>query len=176
MRGVFLWVAADPYVCGRFYAYIAVKLLPTDCRFWLCSVICTLILAANTYAQGPAKVFRCPEEAPAVEQQAHEAPKGWEIGKQTVRLWLYGITLFDGPIAENASLAPDGRRKAGAKLEDVWKLDPASGRQLWLQCAYANTTITLSKPLGKGFRECVARYNPDLHVAGEPAMELLRCR
>ncbi|MCW5964593.1 MAG: hypothetical protein KIT83_11190 [Bryobacterales bacterium] len=142
-------------------------------------LLCLLVIALPlplALAQTAPKEFRCPEKLPAVEQQLASTPPGWQTGKQTIPLWLATITLFDGPIPENVALAPDGRGTAGAKVTDVWKLDATSHRSLWLQCNYANTTITLAKPLGTGFRECTAIYDPQIRVAGQPSMELLRCR
>jgi hypothetical protein len=133
----------------------------------------TLILC--TVGLGEPRTFQCPEKLPSVEQSLSAAPAGWQHGKQRLPLWLYSITLFDGPVEENVALAPDGRAKAGKFVTDTWSLDATSTRPLWLQCNYANTTITLEKPLGKGYRKCVARYNPQIHVAGQPVMEELRC-
>lgn len=133
------------------------------------------VLILGAAAPGQPKTFQCPEKLPEVAQSLTTTPAGWQPGKQAIPLWLYSITLFDGPVEEMAALAPDGRAKAANAITDTWTLDATSPRDLWLQCNYANTTITLAKPLGKGFRKCVARFNPQLHVAGQPVMESLRC-
>ncbi len=144
--------------------------------------VCVTLLAAAllpfaaAFGQAKPQEFRCPETLPAVDQSLTTVPAGWQAAKQQIPLWLAGITLFDGPVDQNVALAPDERGKAGAKVTDVWDLDASSERLLWMQCNYANTTITLSKLLGMGFRECTATYDPQVRVAGQPAMEHLRCR
>lgn len=135
-----------------------------------------LLLDPPLVAQQSPVTFTCPERLEGVAQELRNPPSGWNQGKLGYPLWLAGITLFDGPVEDEVALAPDIRRNAASKVEDVWDLDPKERRPLWMQCHYANTTVTLSKSLGVGFRECIARYDPKLRVSGNPSMETLQCR
>lgn len=142
--------------------------------------VCALLLSFFTAPLGAQErapqVFTCPDRIEGVSQELALQPEGWVAGRLGIPLWLAGITLFDGPIDENAALVPASERRFQGKVEERWDLDPRESRPLWLRCQYANTVITLSKPIGSGFRECIAVFDPQQRVAGQMVFEQMRCR
>jgi hypothetical protein len=148
----------------RYAVWVAAALLATLC-----------VLPADAQ-QAKAQTFSCPERLDGISQELQNVPAGWTKGKEDIPIWLAGITLFDGPIEERVALVPDADLRAGAKVQEQWDLNPKETPPLWLQCRYANTIITLAKPLGAGFRQCTATYNPQIRVAGQMAFEKLSCR
>ena len=66
---------------------------------------------------------------------------------------ISGVTIFDGPPAEQASLVPDGEKTRGDDVIQTWQL-AKNDRGYWLQCNYANTTAQISRRLAAGVARC----------------------
>lgn len=124
----------------------------------------------------PAQEIRCPQTIETkLQVLAKEAP-GWKAVARDSRHELANVTVYDGPIEENASLVPDGTRKVGKKVEEFWKLDAKSRRGYWLQCQYAATSLTLVRPASKGAASCVVTANPAMTLEGRAVIEAAVCK
>jgi hypothetical protein len=93
----------------------------------------------------------CPDQL-SVQQRA-EVSDGWSVsyGEQAPR--LAGVTLFDGPPSNRASLKFDQRKQSARELTLVWKLRE-SPRSHYLQCSYERTTASIATALPPGLRQC----------------------
>ena len=134
------------------------------------------LLPFPSLAQGPVKVFRCPERLEGISQSLATTPEGWESGRLEVTHWVANLTFYDGPVAEKASLVPDASGRDGEKVNESWKLNPKNPRDYWIECSYLGTSLTLMKNIGRGYRQCTAQYDPNVLVGGQPSFEELRCR
>lgn len=133
------------------------------------------VVATATLAFAQTGLAACPEKLPPVAQSLTATPAGWAATVNATPLWLSGITLFDGPVEEQAALVPRVERSQSGVLENRWSFPANNDRALWLRCEYANTTVTLSRSLGTEFRECTATYNTREQVAGRPSLRKLTC-
>jgi hypothetical protein len=76
---------------------------------------------------------------------------------------LVGFALFDGPVADNAILAPDTSRRSHGVLVQTWRVDGVyrAGRSLTLRCDYPRR-LPLFVPVTRRMTTCQARW----HAAG----------
>ncbi len=65
---------------------------------------------------------------------------------------LTGMTVFDGPPDEMASLVPDEQGEF-----PVWIFTAEKPRAMWVECNYYNTPLKLSRVLPDAATRCVAR-------------------
>jgi hypothetical protein len=119
---------------------------------------------------------RCPASL-SVDQKAAAAPAGWTVGYDKDRPSIVaGITFFDGPPDEQASLVYDSTVPGKAKWTAVWTFDPAPPKGIFLTCRYAGTTATLSRRLPAGTRECRVVFNKAVKVDGFDQVESIACK
>lgn len=71
-----------------------------------------------------------------------------------------GGTLFDGPIRDNASLAPDGTQQVRGTWVNTWRL--GQGQQVTLVCRYQATEEVAAHVLPANVRSC--RQDPSSFV------------
>ena len=58
---------------------------------------------------------------------------------------LAGLTFYDGPPQEKASLVYDNITKAAGKQVAKWTFAPQQQRAIWIACSYSGTSILLTK-------------------------------
>ncbi len=68
---------------------------------------------------------------------------------------LQNVEIYDGPIADNAVLAPDATRRLSRTTVQVWRVEGVyrAGRSLNVRCGYAadrSVLVTVTRPV----REC----------------------
>ena len=73
---------------------------------------------------------------------------------------LSAVTVYDGPIEENASLVPDSDKKVGKRFTSVWQVAEIydAGRQVHVLCKYG-ATANLPIKIGHKVQQCVFRSN-----------------
>jgi hypothetical protein len=135
------------------------------------SIIFSVVLLASPVAFAD---DICPRSID-VTQGIKTAPGGWTVGDSKLPADLTGITMFSGPPEEQASLVPDGRSEDDELNNDIWNLTPDT-RGYWIQCNYANTTVTLAKKLPDNFKQCQVRYQKDVYIAGFRVPESVTCK
>ena len=138
----------------------------------LLSMICGVVLCGGLEAEE----VRCPAVVEAAKPSLSKPQAGWTAVVEARRSELVNVTVYDGPVEEKASLVPDGERKAGRKVEELWKLNPANPRGYWLQCHYAATALTLVRALPKGATLCTVTANPAMTLEGRAVIESAICR
>jgi len=112
----------------------------------------------------PAQVT-CPP-ALLVEQKTSAPASDWTVTYSGYDTALAGVTIFEGPPAEQASLVPDSEQTTGDRVFQTWKL-AKSGRSYWLQCEYANTTAQISRRLPADVSRCDVSYERNVRFGGE---------
>lgn len=128
----------------------------------------TLAHLAQAESACPAKV--------AVEQKASAPTSDWAVTYSGYETAISGVTIFEGPPAEQASLVPDNQKTAGDKVIQTWRL-PKSDRGYWLQCNYANTTAQISRRLPASVERCDVVYDHNLHFAdGGDVVKSVNCK
>lgn len=137
--------------------------------------VCTVLFAVSLATTAViAEDVRCPERVPTT-QTVSQSTSGWTVQMDAAPNLLAGVTFYDGPPKELASLAPDESHVKG-KLIASWDLTPNPGREYWLACRYSGTRIALARPLPKELRSCTVTYDPKQTVDGLPLIEKISCK
>jgi hypothetical protein len=101
----------------------------------------------------------------AVEQRASAPSSEWTVSYSGYQTAIAGVTVFDGPPAQQASLVPDNDKTYEQIVVQTWQL-PKSDRGYWLQCNYANTTAQISRPLPADVSRCDVTYERNMFFGG----------
>jgi hypothetical protein len=97
---------------------------------------------ASLASVAAASELRCPPEI-AVDQKATEPPSGWTVSYNGFRNELAGVTIYDGPPEQGASLVYDDEKSGGGIITQTWNLQP-NPRGYWMMCGYTNTSAQLT--------------------------------
>jgi len=134
-----------------------------------------LVLAATLLASPVAHAeLACPDTI-EVQQRAN-TPNGWNAayGEQSPR--LTGVTVFDGPPANRASVKYNYRRQIAHELHLIWNLT-YNPRSYYVQCQYERTSALISAPLPAGTRGCEVVFDKNTsYPAGGMAVKRMVCR
>lgn len=128
----------------------------------------TFALIALACAIAPVNLVRAESACPptiVVEQRATAPAPDWTVSYSGYETAVAGVTIFDGPPAQQASLVPDSEKQVGDNLIQVWQL-PKSDRGYWLQCNYANTTSQISRRLPPNFNRCDVVLSRNVRFSG----------
>jgi hypothetical protein len=118
---------------------------------------------------------RCPPTI-TTRQELTATPAGWKPMLDDTPHDLAGITFYDGPPAEKASLVYDRMDRGNAVQSAIWTFAAKKDRPIWLTCSYAGTTVQLARSLPPQTTNCTVAYDPKEHVAGLPAIKKISCR
>lgn len=123
-----------------------------------------LLLAAGLLGASAVRAeLACPD---TLEVQQHaNAPSGWNAayGEQAPR--LTGVTVFDGPPANRASVKYNYRRQIARELHLIWNLT-YNPRSYYVQCQYERTTALISTALPAGTRGCQVVFDKNTSYPG----------
>jgi hypothetical protein len=128
----------------------------------------TVILIGFACAIAPVRFAQAESSCPAtvvVEQRASAPAPDWAVTYSGYETAVAGVTIFDGPPAEQASLVPDNEKTVGDNIIQGWQL-PKSERGYWLQCNYANTTAQISRRLPASVTRCDVVLDHNMHFGG----------
>jgi hypothetical protein len=106
----------------------------------------------------------CPQTI-AVEQRASAPAPDWTVTYSGYDTAVAGVTIFDGPPAEQASLVPDNEKTVGDDVIQTWQL-AKSARGYWLQCNYANTTAQIARRLEASITRCDVVLDHNMRFGG----------
>jgi hypothetical protein len=137
----------------------------------VCALL-TLLLCESAMA---ADATLCPSTI-RVRQELVAAVAGWSAMQNDSPVQLAGITFYDGPPAEKASLAYDQITKAGRKQVATWRFATEAGRATWVSCNYSGTTVELTQSLPSKTTSCEVSYDPRQQIAGLPLIEKITCK
>jgi len=115
----------------------------------------------------------CPKEI-TTRQAIENAPPGWTAASDKTPQILAGITFFDGPPEQEASLVYDSYTKSKTVDVALWRFDRSA--HIWLSCSYHATAVKLSKPLPAQTTECRVTYSREVHIDGNGEIESIRCK
>jgi hypothetical protein len=135
-------------------------------------IVLVVLFAARLRAAEP---VNCPDRIEVKQQLAKPLP-GWTAVADQRPHPLAGITFYDGPPEEKASLVYDKITKSAGKDIAVWHFNMQGGRQVWLSCNYADTAIVLKRGLDRSISICAVTYDSRTRVAGLPAIEKIACK
>ncbi len=93
-----------------------------------------------------------------VEQRFTGRAGPWDVGSDTGAPQLSGVTFYDGPPAEMASLVNDTAAETEDTWTAVWQLSQDAGKGYWVACTYTHTNIGLSRRLPSGTSQCHVTY------------------
>lgn len=128
----------------------------------------TFALIAFVCAISPANLVRAESACPAtivVEQRASAPAPDWTVSYSGYETAVAGVTIFDGPPTQQASLVPDSEKQVGDNIIQIWQL-PTSDRGYWLQCNYANATSQISRRLPASVKRCDVVLNHNMRFSG----------
>jgi hypothetical protein len=140
-------------------------------RFFLVLIFVALVSAFGSAADA----VGCPATISARQQLASPLA-GWTATEDDTPHNLAGITFYDGPPSEKASLVYD--RITHGKTEQVatWTFAPQKDRSIWLACGYAGTSIQLTKALPSTITTCSVTYDPQQTIDGMPVIKKIACK
>ena len=141
-------------------------------RTMLLFAISTVLCSATYAASAPVS---CPDTID-VNQHLAGSVEGWTTILDDTPHRLAGITFYDGPPKDRASLVYDQRTKAGGNEIAKWQFISAGDRRIWLACSYAGTAIVLAKALPAETSTCSVTYNPRQLIAGLQVIEKIDCK
>jgi hypothetical protein len=134
----------------------------------LCAALFTAVCCSA--AESPA----CPEKI-EVEQKLPKELPGWAAMLDDAPQQLAGVTFYEGPPEEKASLVYDSITKAAGKETAAWEFNAQGSAQFWMTCSYAGTTLMLKKRLPPAIRTCTVTWDASQHVAGLPLIIKMAC-
>ncbi len=102
----------------------------------------------------------------AVEQKTPAPAPDWSVTYSGYDTAIAGVTIFEGPPTEQASLVPDREQTTSDTVIQTWEL-AKSDRGYWLQCEYANTTAQISRRLPVNVSRCDVTYERNVRFGGE---------
>ncbi|MGA9723524.1 MAG: STY0301 family protein [Candidatus Binatus sp.] len=126
----------------------------------LIAFACTIVAPQIARAQAT-----CPATI-SVEQKASAPAADWTITYSGFQTAVAGVTIFDGPPSQQASLVPDNEKTIGDAVTQTWRL-VKSDRGYWLQCEYANTTVQIYRRLPADVSRCDVTYERNVRFGGE---------
>ena len=146
--------------------------------WWFMTVL--LLLAVTLFgisdsSRLAAQTISCPDSI-TTRQELTSSPGGWSPVVNNTPRTLAGITFYDGPPAEEASLVYDQIKHAKGEDIAIWTFARQQDRRIWLVCSYAGTAVELSRVLPPEVTTCTVSYDPGTHVAGLPAIKKISCR
>lgn len=140
-------------------------------RFLLASIL----LAFGGAFSHAAETVACPDVI-TTRQELTSSPSGWSPMLDDTPHNLAGITFYDGPPAEKASLAYDHLKHGKAEDLATWTFTKQEDRRIWLVCSYAGTAVELSRTLPPQITTCTVTYDPQTQIAGLPSIKKIACR
>ncbi len=111
-----------------------------------------------------------------VHQQLTAPVSGWSSMLDDAPHQLAGLTFYDGPPLEKASLVYDDITKAAGKQIAKWTFAPHATRPTWIACSYSGTSVVLMKALPASVSSCAVTYDARQQIGGLPAIVKIACK
>lgn len=139
---------------------------------WLLVAAVVMAQAAGAWA---ADETACPQTI-AAESRLPAPPPSWEVAYGDAKCDLMGVTFYEGPPSEGASLVYDRASKSAKTWTATWRFTANERRGYWIACTYTNTSAILYKKLRDGLAECRVTYDRSVSTAGLPTVKAIRCQ
>jgi hypothetical protein len=137
---------------------------------------CFLILLLWLPAALATEKIACPESVQVTEPRLATPVEGWKAIVEKAVHQLSGVTFYDGPVEEGASLVPDRDTKTQKTRTAQWQFDAKSQRGYWIACRYSGTSLTLARALPKSLAQCSVTYKNGEQIDGLPVTENISCK
>jgi len=124
----------------------------------------TLLILLGLQVQA---ISLCPPKLSTTQQLGAPLPD-WNVTADGLPNQLAGVTFFEGPPVDQASLAPDKE----TKTQSTWFFTKPS----WIACHYSGTSLMLTRALPKNLHSCTVTFLPDQTVSGLPAIQKIECK
>ena len=142
------------------------------CRLIL---LCIAVVSCLSLASVASDAAICPAKI-EVQQRLASAVDGWAPITDDSPHQLSGITFFDGPPSEKASLVYDAIKKTATEELVTWNFDSSGKRSTWMVCSYSGTAIQLSRGLPPATKSCQVTYSRTQRLAGMPVIASISCK
>ena len=136
-------------------------------------LLVTVLLVSSFCCAG--ETVGCPNEITVTQALAAPIP-GWTAMQDDAPHSLAGITFYDGPPAEKASLVYDQITRSKGQQIATWHFAPQDKRQVWLACSYAGASIELTRKLPANITTCSVTYDSQQHIGGLPVIKKIDCK
>jgi hypothetical protein len=141
------------------------------------SILCCCLLTLLPWLPAAlAEKIACPESIQVAEPRLATPVEGWKAIVEKAVHQLSGVTFYDGPVEEGASLVPDRDTKSRKTRTALWQFDAKSPRGYWIACRYSGTTLTLARALPKALAQCSVTYKNGEQIDGLPVIEAISCK
>ncbi len=121
------------------------------------------------------EVINCPNEVKVTQSLAAPVP-GWTSTQDDTPHTLAGVTFYDGPPSEKASLVYDQIARNKGQQTATWRFAPQDKRQIWMACSYAGAGVQLARKLPANITTCSVTYDSQQSIAGLPVIKKIDCR
>ncbi len=112
----------------------------------------------------------------AVEQKVSAPDADWTVAYSGYQTAVAGVTIFDGPPSQQASLVPDNEKTTKEAVIQTWRL-AKSDRGYWLRCNYANTTAQIYRRLPANVTRCNVTYERNVSFGeGSRVVKKVDCK
>ncbi len=137
----------------------------------LLSSVLVVLGAAFSHA---AETINCPASI-TTHQELTSSPNGWSPMLDDAPHRLAGVTFYDGPPAEKASLVYDQIKHGKGEDIATWTFAKQEDRRTWLVCSYSGTAVELSRTLPPHITTCLVAYDTQQQIAGLPVIKRIAC-
>ena len=134
-----------------------------------------VLIAFSSSFSHAADTISCPASI-TTRQELTSSANGWSPLLDDTPHNLAGITFYDGPPAEKASLVYDKITRGKTEQTASWSFDPKNKRQTWIVCSYAGTAIGLARTLPPQTTMCFVIYDTQESIAGLPLIKKITCK
>ncbi|HSY13033.1 MAG TPA: STY0301 family protein [Verrucomicrobiae bacterium] len=142
---------------------------------WRTMLLCTVSALIFCSFSAAADTTICPTTVD-VKQQLASSVDGWTPTLDDSPHRLSGITFYDGPPQEKASLVYDNIKKTAPKEIATWQFGADGKRPTWIVCSYSGTAVQLAKSLPSKTSTCQITYNRTQQLSGQPLIESVSCK
>ncbi len=137
-------------------------------------MLIALLVVVALGATAADSLVDCPRTI-TVEQKPMAPPAGWSAGDDGLPHRLAGVTFFDGPPKELASLVYDDSASAGKEWAGIWHFEP-NPRGFWIACSYSGTSVVLSRRRPAEVKVCRVSYEKEEREGPVGDIRKIDCR
>jgi hypothetical protein len=110
----------------------------------------------------PVQVLVCP--ASITVDESVLPPLGWRSSSEGLVRRFERISIYQvSPKGKELDLAPDGQKRSGGNISQVWYLPKNRSVPTFLRCRYRDTSVTLQTEISSTIQECDLHYLGDAH-------------
>lgn len=118
-------------------------------------------------------LLTCPETIATT--QTSQPLQDWDVDlPQTSQKYrLRSASFMDAPIEHRAFLKPSISKNTKQAIITSYHFEAEQSKNIWMQCTYDDTRVTLVRKLEKAFKACHVHYLKNPGIA--PVIKSIRC-